>query len=87
MARPAVDDGPRLCEITAYLAADWLWTSRERIKTETHRYVRHQYTWFPHGGVQWFDMQVGDSPQRIMALAEVCLGVTLSKGRWEDYAA
>jgi len=62
-------------EITAYLRGELtLDEAVARIKTETHRYVRHQYTWFRRmAGVQWFDMQAEDSPQRIMALAETFL--------------
>jgi len=39
-----------------------------RIKTETHRYVRHQYTWFRRmADVHWYDMQDVASPARITA--------------------
>ncbi len=62
-------------EMTAYLRGELtLDEAVARIKTETHRYVRHQYTWFRRmAGVQWFDMQAEDSPQRIMSLAEAFL--------------
>lgn len=45
-------------EIIAYLAGELgLATAVEKIKTETHRYVRHQYTWFRKmPAIVWFDL-------------------------------
>ena len=45
-------------EIIAYLAGALpLATAVEKIKTETHRYVRHQYTWFRKmTEIVWFDL-------------------------------
>ena len=45
-------------EIIAYLAGELgLATAVEKIKTETHRYVRHQYTWFRKmTEIVWFDL-------------------------------
>ena len=45
-------------EIIAYLAGELgLATAMEKIKTETHRYVRHQYTWFRKmTEIVWFDL-------------------------------
>ena len=44
-------------EIAAYLAGGTtLAAAVERIQIETHRFVRHQYTWFRRmAGVHWFD--------------------------------
>jgi tRNA dimethylallyltransferase len=44
-------------EITAYLRGDMdLPSAIERIQIETHRFVRHQYSWFRRmETVQWFD--------------------------------
>ncbi len=42
-------------------------TAVERIKTETHRYVRHQTTWFRKlSGIEWFDLD-GTDPRQIVA--------------------
>jgi len=45
-------------EIIAYLAGELpLAVAVEKIKTETHRYVRHQYTWFRKlPELVWFDL-------------------------------
>lgn len=45
-------------EIIAYLAGELpLAAAVEKIKTETHRYVRHQYTWFRKmPAIVWFDL-------------------------------
>ncbi len=47
-------------EIGAYLRGDVeLPAAVERIQTETHRFVRHQYSWFRRmQGVTWFDCSV-----------------------------
>ncbi len=54
-------------EITAYLRAEMtLDQAVAHIKTETHRYVRHQYTWFRRmADVRWFDMGATDSAAAI----------------------
>jgi len=46
-------------EMIAYLQGEMAWDdAMEKMKTETHRFVRHQYTWFRKmGGIQWFDME------------------------------
>jgi len=34
----------------------------EKIKTETHRYVRHQYTWFRKmSNIVWFSLAEGEN--------------------------
>jgi len=45
-------------ELIAYLAGELpLAAAVEKIKTETHRYVRHQYTWFRKmPEIVWFDL-------------------------------
>jgi tRNA dimethylallyltransferase len=50
-------------EIVAYLAgAMTLEQAVERIQIETHRFVRHQMTWFRKlPGLYWFDMDVADA--------------------------
>ena len=59
-------------EMTAYLQGDLsLAEAVARIKTETHRYVRHQYAWFRRmTGVHWYDMQDAGSPRRITEQVE-----------------
>ncbi len=54
-------------EIIAYLQGELsLEQAVERIKTETHRFVRHQYTWFRRmENIQWFDMS--EEPQEQIA--------------------
>jgi tRNA dimethylallyltransferase len=44
-------------EISAYLRGDMdLPAAIERIQIETHRFVRHQYSWFRRmETVQWYD--------------------------------
>ncbi len=51
-------------EIGAFLRSEMsLAEAAERIKTETHRFVRHQYTWFRKmRGVQWYDLEDEQSP-------------------------
>ena len=50
-------------EIIAYLAGTMtLEQAVERIQIETHRFVRHQMTWFRKlPGLQWFDMDVEEA--------------------------
>ena len=50
-------------EIIAYLAGTMaLDQAVERIQIETHRFVRHQMTWFRKlPGLQWFDMDIEDA--------------------------
>ena len=50
-------------EIIAYLAgAMTLDQAVERIQIETHRFVRHQMTWFRKlPGLHWFDMDAADA--------------------------
>jgi tRNA dimethylallyltransferase len=50
-------------EIIAYLEGSMtLGQAVERIQIETHRFVRHQMTWFRKlPGLQWFDMDVVDA--------------------------
>ena len=50
-------------EIIAYLEGTMtLDQAAERIQIETHRFVRHQMTWFRKlPGLQWFDMDVEDA--------------------------
>jgi len=45
-------------EIIAFLEGDLSWEGAlEKFKTETHRFVRHQYTWFRKmQGLHWFDL-------------------------------
>ncbi len=53
-------------EIGAYLQGEMtLAAAVERIKTETHRFVRHQYTWFRRlSGVRWYSLDPDTSAQR-----------------------
>jgi tRNA dimethylallyltransferase len=47
-------------QINAYLKGDMtLTTASEKIKTETHRFVRHQYNWFRLNDetITWFDIE------------------------------
>lgn len=50
-------------EIAAYLRGEMsLSEARARIAIETHRYVRHQETWFRRmDGIHWFDLGAGDA--------------------------
>jgi len=50
-------------EIAAYLAGGTtLAAAVERIQIETHRFVRHQYTWFRRmAGIHWFNCR--EAPQ------------------------
>lgn len=52
-------------EILAYLAGDCtLPEAVRRIQTETHRFVRHQTTWFRRmPAIQWLDLEEGCSSQ------------------------
>jgi tRNA dimethylallyltransferase len=52
-------------EIIAYLEnALPLAQAVEKIKTETHRYVRHQYTWFRKmDAIQWVDLEAATAEQ------------------------
>ncbi len=58
-------------EIRAYLAGECsLQQAVERIKIETHRFVRHQETWFRKmQGVHWFDLETKNGDE-ISALVE-----------------
>ena len=60
-------------EIGAYLQGEMsLDAAVERIKTETHRFVRHQYTWFRRlSGVQWFRFDPDTPAQREAVQAQV----------------
>lgn len=51
-------------EIAAYLAGGTtLAAAVERIQIETHRFVRHQYTWFRRmAGIHWFSCSEGPQP-------------------------
>ena len=51
-------------EIAAHLAGETtLAAAVERIQIETHRFVRHQYTWFRRmAGVHWFDCSEAPRP-------------------------
>jgi tRNA dimethylallyltransferase len=55
-------------EITAYLSGEMsLAQAIERIQIETHRYVRHQETWFRRmGDVEWFDPAAPETWDRVM---------------------
>lgn len=57
-------------EITAYLAGEMtLDAAIARIKHETHRFVRHQYTWFRRmPGVHWIDVTEADADDAVMDL-------------------
>ena len=57
-------------EISAYLAGQMtLEQAAERIKWETHRFVRHQSTWFrKFSAVQWFDLD-HEAPEAVEQLA------------------
>jgi tRNA dimethylallyltransferase len=55
-------------QLWAYLAGEsTLDKAVERIKFETHRYVRQQYTWFRPGDphITWFDVQVSGWEQEV----------------------
>ena len=56
-------------EIAAYLRGEMtLQSAITRIQTETHRFVRHQMTWFrkmPH--VVWFDLSEAGSEEAVTA--------------------
>jgi tRNA dimethylallyltransferase len=56
-------------EITTYLRGEMsLQAAIERIQVETHRYVRHQMTWFRKmPDVEWFDLSQPQSEEAIMA--------------------
>ncbi len=56
-------------EIAAYLRGEMtLAAAVARIQIETHRYVRHQDTWFRKlPGVQWFDLDDTTSKPQVMA--------------------
>lgn len=51
-------------EMIAYLDGEMAWDDAvEKMKTETHRFVRHQYTWFRKmEGIGWFDMEAEIEP-------------------------
>jgi tRNA dimethylallyltransferase len=55
-------------EVTAYLREEMtLEAAIERIQIETHRFVRHQMTWFRKmPDVQWFDLSEPGSEQAIL---------------------
>ena len=55
-------------EIAAYLAGEMtLDAAVERIKHETHRFVRHQYTWFRRmAGVHWVDVTRADAADEVV---------------------
>jgi tRNA dimethylallyltransferase len=59
-------------EIVAYLQGEMaLVDAIAKIKVETHRFVRQQYTWFRKmEGIHWFDLEEPDSPARVVALVE-----------------
>jgi tRNA dimethylallyltransferase len=50
--------------------------ARQKIKTETHRLVRHQYAWFrlPDERIHWFDIQRQEDSEIEKALAEFIRG-------------
>lgn len=50
-------------------------TAAERIKTETHRYVRHQMTWFRKlRDINWFDLDTTDTAE-VVAFVTTRLGI------------
>jgi tRNA dimethylallyltransferase len=57
-------------EIAAYLQGDVsLEEAAQRIKIETHRYVRHQYTWLRKmKGVSWVDMDSQNAREQVLSL-------------------
>jgi tRNA dimethylallyltransferase len=60
-------------EMTAYLAGEMtLEQAVTRIQTETHRFVRHQYTWFRRlRDVTWFNLEDANVGERVQtAVAE-----------------
>ena len=66
-------------EITGFLRGELAWDEAvARIKTETHRFVRHQSTWFRRmEGVRWVDVDAPPPAQPeadIAALVEAFLG-------------
>ncbi len=66
-------------EITGFLRGELAWDEAvARIKTETHRFVRHQSTWFRRmEGVRWVDVDAPPPAQPeadIVALVEAFLG-------------
>jgi tRNA dimethylallyltransferase len=54
-------------EMTAYLAGELtLAEAVARIQVETHRFVRHQYTWFRRlQGVVWFNLEKAGAVERV----------------------
>jgi tRNA dimethylallyltransferase len=58
-------------EMRAYLRGEMtLDAAVERIQVETHRYVRHQDTWFRKlSGVQWFDLGDADADDALEQVA------------------
>ena len=58
-------------QLVDYLAGKSTLTEAvERIKTETHRFVRQQYTWFRPGDpqIQWLDIEESDVTARATRL-------------------
>lgn len=57
-------------EMAAYLAGEMtLDDAVAQIKHETHRFVRHQYTWFRRmAGVHWVDVTQPDADEQVMTL-------------------
>ncbi len=61
-------------EISAFLRGELAWDDAvARIKTETHRFVRHQSTWFRRmKNVHWFQLDADrDAPTSVQAAADV----------------
>jgi tRNA dimethylallyltransferase len=53
----------------------------QKIKSETHRYVRQQYTWFQlrDDRIRWFDINVGSMDSKIIDLVTQFVGVSTSE--------
>ncbi|OUC09439.1 hypothetical protein RY27_02855 [Litorilinea aerophila] len=61
-------------EISAYVRGEMsLEEAMARMKVETHRFIRHQYTWFRKmPDVHWFDLEQ-EVESQIVALIEAFL--------------
>jgi tRNA dimethylallyltransferase len=59
-------------EMSAYLRGEMtLAVAVERIQVETHRFVRHQMTWFRKmQGIEWFDLSEPGSAEAVMQRVE-----------------
>jgi len=60
-------------EMIAYLEDEMAWEDAvEKMKTETNRFVRHQYTWFRRmEGIAWFDMEGEIGIEPLMSITQL----------------